>query len=138
MKLILSRYWFKSIILLPPTDQLLMLCGMFNKFDTRYMKQTVKKGVRIKSYLISSAKVTAGFKVWRQMTLYSSHNNGYTGKTASNTLNRKSVNLYLACIKLCAIRALSPGKTVIRCLVTGRRKSVFRIHNVSRLKMFSY
>ena len=116
----------------------MMLCGMFNKFDTRYMKQTVKKGVRIKSSLISCAKVTAGFKVWRQMTLYSSHNNGYTGKTGSNTLNRKSVNLYLACIKLCAIRALSPGKTVIRCLVTGRRKSVFRIHNVSRLKMFSY
>ena len=138
MKLILSRYWFKSIILLPSSPLSKDVVWLFNELRYPYMKKTVKKGVQIKSYLISCAKVTAGFKVWRQMTLYSSHNNGYSGQTGSNTLNRKSVNLYLACIKLCAIRALSPGKTVIRCLVTGRRRSVFRIHNVSRLKMFSY
>ena len=98
----------------------------------------MKKGVQIKSYLISYAKVTAGFKVWKQMTLYSSHNNGYTVQSGTSNLNRKSVNLYLVCLKLCAIRALSPAKTVVRCLVTGQRRSVFRIHNVSRLKMFSY
>ena len=103
---------------------------------SRYMKYSVKKGVRIKSYLISYAKVTAGFKVWRQMDLYSSHKNGYTLKSGASTLNRKTVNLYLVAVKLCAIRALSPSKTVLRCLVTGQRRCVFKIHNVSRLKMF--
>ena len=71
------------------------------------------------------------------MSLYSAHKNGYS-VTSGSTLTRKGVNLYLACIKLCAIRALSPAKSVIRCLVTGQRRSVLRIHNVSRLKMFSY
>ena len=98
----------------------------------------MKKGVRIKSSLNSSAKATAGFKVWKQMSLYSAHKSGYTVKGSSSILNRKSVNLYLVGVKLCAIRALSPGQSVIRCLVTGHSRSVFKIHNVSRLKMFTY
>jgi hypothetical protein len=98
----------------------------------------VKKGVKIKSSLNSSAKATAGFKVWRQMGLYQAHKSGYTLKSGSSTLNRKSVNLYLVGVKLCAIRCLSPGQSVIRCLATGQRRSVFKIHNVSRLKMFTY
>jgi hypothetical protein len=102
------------------------------------INQTVKKSVRIKSALNSSAKATAAFKIWRQMSLYSAHRNGYTLKSGSSTLNRKSVNLYLVGVKLCAIKALSPGQSVIRCLATGRVKSVFKINNVCRLKMFTY
>ena len=82
------------------------------------INQTVKKGVKIKSALNSSAKATAAFKVWRQMSLYSAHRNGYTLKSGSATLNR--------------------GQSVIRCLATGRVKSVFKINNVCRLKMFTY
>ena len=98
----------------------------------------MKKSVRSKSSLNSSAKATAAFKVWRQMSLYSAHRNGYNLKSGSSTLNRKSVNLYLVGVKLCSIKALSPGQSVIRCLATGQVRSVFKIHNVSRLNMFTY
>jgi hypothetical protein len=89
--------------------------------------EKMKKGSHMKSYLISYANMTPGFKIWKQIDLYFHH----IYALGSQILSWKSVNLYLVKVKIYLIPILSTAAP--RCVQTASPRCVFKIFNFSRL-----
>ena len=105
------------------------LCfGWFIMNSWVYYWFNMKKGAQIKSYLISHAKIRAGFKMWKQIDLYFHHNYSL----GSHILYSKCVNLYLVKVGISLISPGSPGQSTIRCVKTASTRCVFKILNFSR------
>ena len=93
---------------------------------------SLKKGAQIKSYLISHALITAGFKIWKEIHLYTDQ------RLTLRILYCKCLNLYLVFVKIYLIRikCLTGGGVILLCIQTARRRCVLKIYWLSRLKMF--
>jgi hypothetical protein len=85
----------------------------------------MKKGVQIKSYLISHGLIRAGFKMWKQIDLYFHHKYSL----GSHILYWKCVNLYLLKVKQNLITILSPAQSTLRCVKTASTRCVFKIYS---------
>ena len=98
-----------------------MLCS-FVFLDVIAAKRCVpscfRKGAQIKSYLISIALITAGFKMYQQIDLY-----------MLPTINMKCVSLYYFCVKISLVHQAST-----RCVLSSSTRCVFKIYNVTRFK----
>ena len=105
------------------------ICIEAHNWSAQYLCYKLKKGAQIKSYLISHAKIRAGFKMWKQIDLYFHHKYSL----GSHILYCKCVNLYLVKLNLYLITILSPGQSTIRCVKTASTRCVFKILNFSRL-----
>lgn len=92
---------------------------------------SLKKGAQIKSYLISHANITAGFKIWKEIHLYTDQ------RLTLNILYCKCLNLYLVFVKIYLIRIKCLGGICCGCIQTASRRCVFKIYSLSRLKIFA-
>ena len=105
-----------------------VFCPIFEWFASI----SLKKGAQIKSYLISHALITAGFKMWKQIHLYTHQ------VSRPRILYSKCLNLYLLFLKIYLmdyrIKSFIKAR---RCVETARRRCVFKIYNVTRLKIFA-
>ena len=91
---------------------------------------SLKKGAQIKSYLISHALMTAGFKIWKEIHLYTDQ------RLTLRILYCKCLNLYLVFVKIYLIRIKCLGGRCCGCIQTASRRCVLKIYWLSRLKIF--
>jgi len=91
---------------------------------TIYEQQYIilRKGAQIKSYLISIALITAGFKMLQQIDLYM--------LPTINTM--KCVSLYFVYVKISLVHS-----SVTRCVLSSSPRCVFKIYNVTRFKLLA-
>ena len=84
-------------------------------------RSILRKGALIKSYLISIALITAGFKMFQQIDLY-----------MLPTINtQKCVSLYFVYVKISLVHSSST-----RCVLSSSTRCVFKIYNVTRFKLY--
>jgi len=86
---------------------------------------SIRKGVGIKSYLISYALIWSGFKMWKQIDLY-------IFCVETRITYCKCVSLYKVYRSIYLIRILCVVK---RCVKTASTRCVFKIYNLTRLKL---
>ena len=102
----------------------------FKGYDTQLSWNLMKKGVQIKSYLISYGLIRPGFKIWKHIHLYTHQG------LILRILYCKCLNLYLVFVKIYLIRIKCLGGGRWICIQTARRRCVLKIYWLSRLKIF--
>ena len=104
--------------------------GGFGAFWLAKRYISLKKGAQIKSYLTSHALMTAGFKIWKEIHLYTHQ------RLTLRILYCKCLNLYLVFVKIYLIRIKCLGGGCSGCIQTASRRCVLKIYWLSRLKIF--
>lgn len=97
-------------------------CKNSCKYWTKCVPSCFRKGAQIKSYLISIALITAGFKMYQQIDLYML-------PTINKALTMKCVSLYFVYVKISLVHQAST-----RCVLSSSTRCVFKIYNVTRFK----